>query len=282
MKTKKIMAGYLIFAILAGIGLSVWRTVLLYRYFDPYNNEYMLHAREPLRALGYVMLACTVIALTAFIFVRKREFSMFTSSANQFSVFASSLLGFLFAASGILTLLYYPDKIFASEGTVFFRILLLAAFVSLFFSAIYFILSASTRYDGTKIKKAFSFFPTLFSVTYLSAAYLSPDFLFSNSNDILRNVSLAALVFFFIQETRSSVYDGIDPARFPIAVAALICVITYELPNLIVTAFWEVELTYMTMFELVECGIIIYLISCARSMIKSLKPQEKTKENTAV
>ena len=39
------------------------------------------------------------------------------------------------------------------------------------------------------------------------------------------------------------------------------------------------ELTYMTMFELVECGVIFYIIACARNMISHIElpePQQET------
>lgn len=269
------MTAYLIFSVLSGIGLAIWRTVLIYRYFDPYNNEYTLGTRDSLQTLGYVMLAAVLIAFTAGIFLYKREFEPFHLSATHYSVFASSLTGFLFGASGLLSVIYYASDIFTEDGTAIFRILLMLSFFLLFLSAVYFIISASARYDDTKIKKAFAFFPTLFVTVYLSASYLSPDFTFSNMNDILRNVSLAALVFYFIQENRASFYGKSEPSRFVFALVALICVITYELPNLIVTAFWEMELTHMTMFELVENGIMLYLIACACAMISHIKPIEK-------
>ena len=279
MKTKKILTGYLVFSILAGIGLAVWRTVLLYRYFDPYNNEFTYAANAPLKTLGYVMLIALLLVCSSAIFLQKKTYSPFTASRNAYSVFASSLTGCLFAAAGILALIYYSDALFASNGTAAFRLLLLIALITLFLSAVYFIISASSRYAGTSIKKVFALFPMIFATAYLGAAYLSPDFVFSDSNDLLRNVSLAALVLFFIQESRACFYQVSDVFRFPFAVAALVCLITYELPNLFVTAFWEMELTYMTMFELVECGVIFYIIACARNMISHIElpePQQET------
>ena len=83
MKTKKIMTAYLIFSVLSGIGLAIWRTVLIYRYFDPYNNEYTLGTRDSLQTLGYVMLAAVLSAFTAGIFLYKREFEPFHLSATH-------------------------------------------------------------------------------------------------------------------------------------------------------------------------------------------------------
>ncbi len=286
MKTKKIMLGYLIFSLLAGVGLAVWRTVLLYRYFDPYTNRFPLDAGESLDTFGYAMLACLILAATSAAFLYGKECKPFTASSNHVSVFASSLLGCIFAAAGTLALIYYAQEIFSEQGLVFQRLLLILTLVSIFFSALCFILGASSRYDGTTLKKALSFFPALFSVSYLGAAYLSPDFLFSDSNDILRNVAIASLVFFFIQETRTCFYNKTDNIRFPFTLAMLICLFAYALPTFIVTAFWEMEMTYMTMFDLVECGVLIYGVAVAVSMIttvqkKEPKPEEKNEEQSA-
>ncbi len=274
LKTKKILVGFLVFSVLAGLTLAVFRTVLLYRYFDPYANTFTLAAEPFLTALGYGLAVCLLIAFCSMIFLRKREFAPISSSTYQFSVFASSLLGCLFAAAGVLSLIYYPKEIFSQRGTLAYRLFLLAAFFSLFFAAIYFILNSSARFEGAKLKTVLSFFPTIFAITYLSTAYLSPDFVFSDSNDVLRNVSLAALSFFLIQETRTAVYGKSDTLRFGFSLVAIISILAYNIPSLIVTAFWEMELTFMTMFELVECGAVVYAISVARTLIIGLLAQK--------
>ncbi len=273
-KTKKILLGYLIFSLLAGIGLAVWRTILLYRFYDPFNDSFSLQAQADLDLFGYVMFACLILALTSLVFLRKQECKPFFASSGQFSIFSTSLLGCLFVAAGILTLGYYADELFASDKNAFYSLFLIISLLMLFLSAIYFILNASARYDGTFLKKTFSFAPTLFAISYLGAAYLSPDFIFSDSNDILRNVSLAALAFFFMQETRACFYGKSDILRFPFSVIAIIALLAYELPALIVTAFWEMEMTHMTMFELVECGAIIYAVTVAVSMRASAEPKK--------
>ncbi len=286
LKTKKILLGYLLFSLLAGVGLAVWRTVLLYQYFDPYTNRFPLDAGDSLDAFGYVMLACLILAATSAAFLHGKECKPFTSSSSPISVFASSLLGCIFVAAGTLALVYHAQEIFSGTGVVFQRLLLILALVSIFFSALYFILSASARYDGTTLKKALAFFPSIFAVSYLGAAYLSPDFLFSDSNDVLRNVAIASLIFFFLQETRTCFYGKTDNIRFPFTLFMIICLFAHTLPTLIVTAFWEMEMTYMTMFDLAECGVLIYGIVVAVSMSSTVRkkepePMKEEAENTA-
>ncbi len=276
MKTKRILTGYLIASVLIGIGLAVWRTVLLYKYFDPYNDRFPFSANDSLDAFGYVMAGLILLSLTAFIFLYKKEFQMSSVSAHQFSIFASSLCSCLFAASGVLSLIYYANELFSAVGTPFYRVTLLLSLFSLFLASPYFLLAASSRFEEHPAKKLFAFFPAVFAVSYLMASYLSPDFLFSDSNDILRNVSLAALTFFFIYEMRMNFYGKNSSSRFVFSLVAIIALIAYFIPNLITTAFWEMELSFTTMFELAECGAIVYAIASARAMIKGLSRKEES------
>ncbi len=279
MKTKKILTGYLIFSIFAGLGLAVWRTVLLYRFYDPYTDKFPHAASPHLDALGYTMLACLVLLFSSAFLLRGRKFRHIETSEHQFSVFASSLLGCLFVAAGILSLVYYGKEMFA-VGTPFYRVLLVLAAIFSFFSVLYFLLSASARFDGTTIKKGLSFFPAAFATAYLGAAYLSPDFVFSDNNDILHNVALAALVFFFIHETRASFYGKSEPLRFVFSLTAITALLAHEIPMLIVTAFWEMELSFMSLLDLVLCGAIVYAVGTARTLIIGLLPkEEKALEN---
>ncbi len=279
MNTKRGLYAYLAGSLAAGIALAVWRTILLYRYFDPYNDTFPPEAKGALDTLGYVTAALIFLALTSAILLFKREFTPIPASSHQFSVFASSLLGCLFAAAGILSLVYYAGEIFTQRGTIFYRLMLIASLFSLFLAAIYFILNASSRHDTGKTKIIFCLFPALFAVSYLGASYLSPDFYFSNSNDIFRNVALAAFSFFSVYEMRAVFYGKSNVQRFVFSLAAIIGISVYILPNFIVTAFWEMKLSFSTMFELPLCGVVIYAVSVCRSLILGLLPaKEKVEE----
>ncbi len=273
MKIKKLLYGYLIFSLMSGLGLAVWRTILLYRYYDPYNDKFSLDAEMPLATFGYVMAICVALALTSAIVLYKREWEPFSTSAHQFSVFSSSLCGFLCFASGVLALVYYGKDAFTSGGNPFYRAFLIVALVALLPSALYFLMNSSAKYDGRRLRTVLSVFPMLFATAFLGAAYLAPDFVFSDSNDLLRNVALCGMVLFWSHEGRTAVYGKSFPARFVFAQTLIIAVLAYHLPSLIVTAFWEMELSYMTMMELTLCGALIHAVSTSRAMIIHLAPK---------
>ncbi|MBQ9747890.1 MAG: hypothetical protein IJV98_03815 [Clostridia bacterium] len=267
MKNKRILTAYLVSAVFVGIGLAVWRTVLLYRYFDPYTGEFSAAAHAPLETYGYVLLACILLTFTASVFLRKKSIAPFTASSSQFSVFASSFLGCLCAASFVLLMIYFPKKLFSAEGTALHRTMLPLTALFLLFTALYFILNASARCDGHRAKRLLGFAPTLFALCYLFAVFTDSSFLSGNSNDRLRCVSLIVLAFFFIQEMRSCFYGKSEGFRFPVSLMTVIVLGAFEIPNLIVTAFWDMDITYMTMVEFTEVGALLLAIATARSMI---------------
>lgn len=280
MKKRNLMIVYTVAATVSGIALSIWRTLILYRHYDPYNSEFSSDADRQLIILSYVALAVILLMLTSYFFLKREQFEIFSASSNQVSIFSSSLCGFIFAAAGILIAIYFGKNIFRPERQGwFFHLMILIAFFSLFAAAAYFIFSASVEHSRPGIKKALSFFPTLWALSYLSASYINADYLFNDPNRILCNVSLCALLIFFLFETKNTVSTPQNPARFAFSLVALICVLLYMLPTFVLTAFWEIPLTYTTLFEVIECGAVFYIFATLYTMILSLKTNADAKTN---
>lgn len=273
MSKKKIMIAYMSLSIAAGLALAICRTVILYRYYDPYNGEFSREADLYIQLLGYGMLAVVLILFTSYFWIRREKFEQFSASSNQVSVFSSSLCGFIFAAVGILVLIYYAGTIFQTGGGWFFKAAQWISFFSLFGAAAYFIFSASVGYGESKIKKALSFFPALWALSYLAASYIHPDYLYNDPNRIFCNVSIAALLLFFLFETRNTVSSAQNPARFAFSLIAMVCVLVYMLPLFTLTAFWEISLTPESLFEAVECGAVFYIFAVLYTMISAIKKE---------
>ena len=272
MLTKKIMGVYLASSVLFGIGLAVWRIMLMFQYYDPYNNEYSADAKTSLQMLGYALCLAVIIAATSYLFLRKREFEAFSASANQLSVFASALLGFVFIAVGFLLILYYSKELFTSAVSPVFKGFRLTSLVLLFFSAAYFIMSAASRVPE-KTKKIFSFFPTLWALVFLISSYINPNYNYTDPNHNLCNISVCALLLFFLFETKTCALGKTSAVRFIFSLAALICLIAYILPICVLMAFWELPTGIDVLFEVVECGAVFYIIAVCVSMIRAVKPK---------
>lgn len=274
------MIAYTAVSIAAGIALAVWRMILIYQYYDPYNDEFSHDSDTMFKTLGYVMLGVVLLMLTSYFFLRKESFERFSPSANQVSVFSSSLCGFVFVAVGILVIVYYAGSVFGrSGGGWFFKAAQIISFFSLFGAAAYFIFSASTSYCESKIKKGLSFFPALWALSYLSCSYINANYIYNDPNRIFCNVSLSALLLFFLFETRNTVSVPQNPMRFAFSLVAMVCVLTYMIPLLFLTAFWEIPLTLESLFEAVECGAVIYIFAVLYTMISALKKKPAEADN---
>jgi uncharacterized membrane protein len=249
------MGAYLASSLVIGIGLAVWRIVLMFQYYDPYNNEYASQAKAPLQTLGYVIAFALLLMATSYFFIRKNRFENLPASCNQISVFASALLGFVFLAVACLIALYYAKELFAQTSATTFRFLRLTSFALLFPSALYFIINATSR-CSEKMKKVFSFFPTLFAVIFLATSYINPIYNYTDPNHNLCNISICSLVLFFLFETRACATNRTDATRFVFSLIALVCTLVYILPIFILMAFWELSTGLDLLFEAVECGAL--------------------------
>lgn len=282
MKTKKIMIAYLSSSIIIGLGIAIWRIALMYQYFDPYNNEYALDASIPLKSMGYTTLFGILLMATAFFFLKKTQFEEFSPSTNQVSVFSSSLQGFVFAAIGILMPFYYKEELFGKSEYPVFRTLRLISFFLLFAAAIYFICSASVGHFKPKIRKILSFFPALWALCYLIASYCDPAYNYSDPNHNLFNVSLCALLIFYLYETGFGLSKISGSVRFVASLIAMICVLAYIIPVFFLAAFWELSVQPDTLFGAVECGALFYIFAVLYSLIHALKEPSAVSEETKV
>ena len=54
---------------------------------------------------------------------------------------------------------------------------------------------------------------------------------------------------------------------------------TYMVPLLALTAFWEIPLTLESLFEAVECGAVFYIFAVLYTMISALKKKSAAEES---
>ena len=279
MKKKYILSAYLITAIILGLVLAVWRTILILNHYDPYLNEFAYNATGKLNILGYATFATILLMASAFLFFRKTTVLPFEASAAQATVFTSSFLGFVFFAIAIMLLIYHKETIFAQTPHFFFRGLHIVSLFLMFPAAGYFLLNASAEPNGTKAKRALSFFPAAFGLTYLICSYANPQYNYSDPNRLFCNVSLIAMLLFLLFETRKNVSKPLTSSQFVFGLFAIVSILVYIVPTALLTSFWEIDLTISTIFEFIEIGAVAYIISMMVMMIKNLAPlQDPVKE----
>lgn len=271
MKKKTIMILYAVFALAAGIGLAIWRMLMLLQYFDPYKGEFSGAEKPIMRVFGYVTLAVILCLASSGFVLRKTEFRPFSTSDNQVSVFSVSICGFVFLAAGILLSVYFGGGIFRATGGAFFRVAQLISYFALFGAAAYFIFSASVKRSDTKARRLLSILPTVFALAYLAASYINPAYIFNDPNRILCEVSLAALLLFFLLETKNTISTPSGATRYAVSLIAMTLVSAYILPLLLGVAFWEIVPTKETAFEMVGCGALFTIFSVLYTMTLSVK-----------
>lgn len=274
MRIKKFLFGYFALALLSGIALAVWRTVLMVRYYDPYSNEYALEANGQLRAIGFMLFFIFVILATSAIFMMKYEFTEFSASDYQSSVFTSALLGFVFLAVGVFISLYL-EIILDKVQFPLFRYAQIASYALLFLCAVYFILNATADSKLAVIKKGMSFLPPLWGVAFLLASYTDPTYNYKDFNHTLCNVAICALTLFFLYETKMIVVKKATVAYFVFSLISITASIVYMIPTFILLAYWELSSNLNHLFEAVLLGAIFYTCTCARNLCKNVKSREK-------
>ncbi len=275
MKKRYILTAYFTAAVLSGLGLAVWRMLLILRYYDPYLGEYALEANGSLKILGYVTCAVIILLASAAVILRKTEFSPIVASSSQTAVFASSFAGFMFFAVAIMLLIYHRESIFAESAHAFFKILQTLSLFTMFFASAYFLLNSSAEPNGTKMKTALSFFPTIWTLLYLITSYANPEFIYNDPDRLFCNVSLIAILLFCLYETRRNAVTPLNHVHFTFGVIAIVCALVYIVPTFLLTAFWEIELTVTTFFEATELGILFYIAALLYVMIKSVKTADQ-------
>ena len=281
MRIKKLLLGYTLFSVLAGIGLAVWRTVLMLRYYDPYNNEYAADADAALSAIGFSLLLVFIILATSAIVLMRFEFKPFSASEHQSSVFTSALLGFVFLAIGAFVSLYMKSVLEAVSFPLY-KYSQFISYVLLFFCAVYFILNAAGHPRFESSKKKLAFIPPVWGIAFLVASYVDPAYNYKDFNHTLCNVAICALVFFFLYDSKMVITGKATIPYFVFSLISLTASMVYMIPTFVLLAYCELSSDLNHIFEAVLLGSIFYTCTCLRTLCKNVQLREKKTEEPKV
>lgn len=280
MLIKKILFGYFVFAVLSGIGLAAWKTVLMLRYYDPYNNEYVSEAGSSLRSLGIAVFVIFMILATSLIVLKKADFRRFSASDHQFSVFTSALLGFVFLAVGILLSLYFRAFVGIHLNPLYRCVQILTYLLS-FSCAAYFVLNATGQPKFEQAKKLLAVLTPLFGITFLLSSYLNPAYNYRDYDHTLCNVAICALVFFLLYDTKTVVTGQATPAYFMFSLISLVASAVYMIPTFVLLAYWELSANLNHVCEAVLFGAIFYTCACLVNLCRSAQRKEIPEQTEA-
>ena len=280
MRIKKLLLGYILFAVLSGLALAVWRTVLMLRYYDPYNNEYTIEAAVPLKSMGFILFFIFAVLATSAIVLVGYEFKAYAPSEHQSSVFTSALFGFVFLAIGVFVSLYL-QTILADQAHPLYRYMQLIAYALLFLCAAYFILCAAGNPRFEQSKKFLSLIPPIWCVAFLVSSYLDPMYNYKDYNHILCNVAISALAIFLLYDSKMVATGKATLAQFVFALISLVASMVYMLPTFVLLAYWELSSGLNQIFEATLLGALFYVAACLRNLCKTVCVLEKKKPEEA-
>lgn len=277
-KTKKsVLTAYALFSLAVGIGLAIYRTVLLKNYYDPYNQSFEPGSGGTFRALEYVLLILALITLTSLFFTKNTHFQLFSVRASTTSVSICAVCGFIFAAIAAISLIYYSEVIFDFRmGSIGASLMRVAAIFCMFFVAMYFLACASTMFSGKKNHKAaLSLSLPLFAIFYLSHLYFDTTLMFQDTNRIMGQVAFISVLAFFVSEANIATGHTAYSLHFATSLACIVCVCTYVLPILSLVAFWEMSISTIFLIDFSAVGILLYALFSAFNAIRTLEACEK-------
>lgn len=273
MLTKRFLIGYFLISLLSGVGLAIWRTVLMIRYYDPYNNEYAPEASNVLQALGLIIFFAFVVLATSSFFMIRREFRTFSVSDHQSSVFTSALLGFVFIAVAVFVTFYLPT-VLADGKYPLFKYSRLASYILLFPCAVYFVLNATGNARLAETKKQLSVFPAIWAIVFLVSSYTNPAYNYKDFNHTLCNVAICALILFFFYDSKMAATGQTSTSCFVFSLISITATMVYMLPTFILMAYWELSSCLDHIFEAVLLGALFYTCACAWRLCLSVTVKE--------
>jgi hypothetical protein len=273
-KTKKtFLKIYLMLAIIAALALTLWRTVLLKEYCNPYDMSFQDGSLKSIQAFEYTLLAIAALLSSAAVFAKKTKFGLFGERATTTSITVCALCGFILAAVVILSLLCYSETIFDFGDEMQFghRILYIITLALMSVSALYFLGRASTMLKGSPSVSALSLILPCFCIAYLISSYLNNDIPLLDFNRVTSEMAFISALLFLLSEARLATYRGGYSFRFASSLISIVCICIHITPLLFLAAFWEMSINLPLLTDVSLVPILFYALFAAFNAIRTLK-----------
>lgn len=280
-KEKRLAVGTFAFAIISSLSLMVYRILFMKRYYNPYSLEYDLEADKDIKIFGWSLFAAIlIVAIVSFLLRRSAPSSPGQTTGNLFSVFCCALCGASFLIVPIIALIYYKRDIFAffyyffkSDRTVspLYSLAMFVVTILMLFAGAYFLFSASVALNTRRSKNNMALLLPVLGILFVCISYFDPDYIYSDVNRILANVTAVSCMILMLLEARLSIKRPVNSAYFMFSLVTIMLVTVYTIPTLILYAFWEPSLTVINVFEICEIGIMAFALSSAKGYITDMK-----------
>ncbi len=278
-KKRSILTLYTILAFVIGIMLTVWRTVLLQNYYDPYDGTFDLGSGKIFITFEYLLLLSIVLISTAAFFSRKVSFVPFCKKYSTSSLALCVACGILLITVGLISLFAFSDELFFNGqiNTMATKLGTILSFILMFFVSAYFFTGAYPKYKDSNVKTALAFITPIFVICYLVASYFNSDFVYNDFNRITCHISILAILFFSLSEAKLVIGKDGYTFNFIMSLICIVCIPSYIFPLIMLAAFGELSFGFTLFFEIFHIAFFIYAVASAVSALRSLSEiKEKT------
>ena len=269
MKTaNKSLRLYFFSAIVVTIILAAVRMVLMTRYYDVEVELYRIDARY-VGVFNGIFCFCALAMLTVAFFLKgaAKKMRSFPRGSLVTSFFgALCALGFVIAL--FLQFFYFLiptlEKGTDSDKTLFIFSMLLCLPTAVYFFAV-----SASRNIKPAAMQYLSFFPILWGIVYCSFIYFDSTRVLNSPERNLIQLSLIALMLYFLAESRYHLGKASPPIYMGVALLSIVVLGTVAVPNLLLSAFWLMPFTKLSVFSFTEILLALYIMSRVLSFINS-------------
>lgn len=264
---KKVYKSFLISTLIISGVLSVARIFLMNYFYDPSLENYSTKTSLP-TMYSVLFVVCCLAAFSVFFFIKTpKETEAVLPKSSVASVFASSLCGFFFISSAFLVL-YFTFDIFSPESLklMFYteaRIPLYALIATVVFSipsAIFFLNCESIKYFDSTFVKILSFFPPLWSISYLIYLYFDNSVVINNSEKLSAELSVIFIMLYLTSEARYRIDTPRHRLHLALSLVSIIAVATYCIPNIVLTVMLVLPFDEFSIYAGLQITILLYMI----------------------
>ena len=274
-KKKPILILYTVLAFVVAAMLTVWRTMLLRQYYDPYDGTFDIGSGKIFVAFEYLLLLSVIIIATGAFFAKKISFLPIGKKYSTSSLTVCVACGILLVSIGLISIFAFSDNLFflGVSNTLATKIGTLFSFILIFFAGGYFFTCASAKYSGSNIKTVLAFTIPVFAICCIISSYFNTDFVYNDFNRITSHISVLSILFFSLSEAKLLIGKEGYTFNFITSLISIVCISSYICPLIMLSSFGEVNFDFILFFESYQIVFLIYAITSAIFALRSMRDE---------
>lgn len=281
---KKVYGSFTLSALVIAAALSVARIFLMNYFYDPNLENYMTTTNMPM-LYNVLLIVCCIALFSVYFFVQPPKKSAVIPQSTVSSLFASSLCGFFFISS-VFLVVYINFDFFANNGLAMAwsrgeKIEVISFLLTIILSlpsAVFFLKAESTKGNDDTAVQVLSFFPVLWSISYLIYLYFDNSVVINNSEKLYAQLSVIFIMLYLTSEAKYRITKPKHHLHLALSLVTIVVVATYCIPNLILTVMLVLPFDEFSIYSGLQVAILIYAV-VRTFQFASFKLHEKTAES---